>query len=61
MGLGVGIVPLFLADGRRDLARLTEPLDDAETQLWLLTHPEARHLRRIAVTYAHLAERLALD
>lgn len=59
-GLGVGIVPLFLARGRDDLLALTGPLDDAESQLWLLTHPESRHLRRISTVAAHLAERMSL-
>jgi hypothetical protein len=35
-------------------------LEDAETELWLLTHPESRHLRRVAVTYTHLAQTLRL-
>ncbi|NUZ06053.1 LysR family transcriptional regulator [Piscinibacter koreensis] len=60
LGMGVGIVPLFLAAGRSDVVAISEPLDDAETDLWLLTHPEARHLRRVAAVYAHLAETLAL-
>ena len=30
LGLGVGILPLFLAEPRRDVARLTPSLDDAE-------------------------------
>lgn len=60
LGLGVGIVPLFLADGRRDLVRLSEPLDDAETELWLLTHPESRHLRRVAAVYGQLSQSLQL-
>lgn len=60
LGLGVGIVPLFLAEGRSDVTRLSEPLDDAETGLWLLTHPESRHLRRVATVYGHLAQRLQL-
>lgn len=55
LGLGVGIVPLFLAEGRSDVVQLTEPLDECETELWLLTHPESRHLRRVAAVYAHLA------
>ena len=59
-GLGVGVLPLFLARGRNDLVQLTEPLADAETQLWLLTHPESRHLRRIATVSQHLAEQVAL-
>ncbi len=60
LGLGVGVVPLFLAQGRTDLTRLTEPLSDAETELWLLTHPESRHLRRVATVYTHLVEQLQL-
>jgi DNA-binding transcriptional LysR family regulator len=60
LGLGVGVVPLFLAEGRSDVTRLTEPLSEAETDLWLLTHPESRHLRRVATVYTHLVEQLRL-
>ncbi|MCX7196527.1 MAG: LysR family transcriptional regulator [Proteobacteria bacterium] len=56
LGLGVGIVPLFLAEGRSDVIRLTEALDECETELWLLTHPESRHLRRVGAVYSHLAQ-----
>jgi DNA-binding transcriptional LysR family regulator len=60
-GLGVGLLPLFLAKGRSDLRPLTGVLEDGQTELWLLTHPESRHLRRVAAVYAHLARELALD
>lgn len=60
LGLGVGAVPMFLAEGRKDLVRLTDALDECETELWLLTHPEARHLRRVGAVYSHLADTLAL-
>jgi DNA-binding transcriptional LysR family regulator len=60
MGLGVGILPVFLARQRRDLVPLTEELEEAETQLWLLTHPESRHLRRVSTVYGHLLQALAL-
>jgi len=60
LGLGVGIVPLFLAEGRNDVVRLTEPLDESETQLWLLTHPESRHLRRVGAVYSHLAQTMKM-
>ena len=59
-GLGVGVVPLFLADGRSDVVRLTEPLDECETDLWLLTHPESRHLRRVSAVYSHLAQAMSM-
>jgi DNA-binding transcriptional LysR family regulator len=60
LGLGVGIVPLFLAEGRSDVIRLTEALDECETELWLLTHPESRHLRRVGAVYSHLAQAMNL-
>ena len=60
-GLAVGIVPLFLARTYTDVVALTEPLDECETDLWLLAHPESRHLRRIAVVAAGLAQRVQLD
>ena len=49
-------VPLFLAEVRSDVVRLTEPPDECETDLWLLTHPESRHLRLVAAVYSHLAQ-----
>ncbi|MDR7271004.1 DNA-binding transcriptional LysR family regulator [Pelomonas saccharophila] len=60
-GLGVGVLPLFLAEPRRELRRLTEPLDEAETDLWLLTHPETRHLQRVQTVWGHLAAALQLS
>lgn len=60
LGLGVGLLPTFLAQGRSDLRQLTEPLDDCQTDLWLLTHPESRHSLRVKTVYGHLAESLQL-
>ena len=59
-GMGVGAVPIFLAEQRPGLRALTEPLAECETDLWLLTHPESRHLRRIATVSAHLAQHVVL-
>ena len=53
-------LPLFMARGRSDLVALSGPLDDAETELWMLTHPESRHLRRIATVATHIADALIL-
>jgi len=61
LDLGVGILPLFIAQERSDLVALSDPLDEAQTDLWLLTHAEARHLRRVATVYRHLAETLRLS
>jgi DNA-binding transcriptional LysR family regulator len=59
-GLGVGIAPLFLVKQSDDVVALTPPLDECESQLWLLTHPESRHLRRIQAVGAHLAQTVEL-
>ncbi|MGH6647229.1 LysR family transcriptional regulator [Aquabacterium sp.] len=61
LNMGVGILPLFLAQGRQELVQVTEELEDCRTELWLLTHTESRHLRRVSTVYGHLARELALD
>lgn len=60
-GLGVGLLPLFLARDRSDLIQLSDPIQECETQLWLLRHPESGHIARIATVYSHLAEHLKLS
>jgi DNA-binding transcriptional LysR family regulator len=59
-GLGAGIVPLFMLRGEPQLMALSSPLEGCESQLWLLAHPESRHLRRIAVVYQHFADTIRL-
>ena len=59
-GLGVGVLPLFLAAARKDLVQLGGVLDAAQTELWLLSHAESRHLRRVSTVFGHLARHLVL-
>jgi DNA-binding transcriptional LysR family regulator len=59
-GLGVGIVPLFMLESQPQLVALGEPLEGCQSELWLLAHPESRHLRRIAVVAQHLAQAIRL-
>lgn len=56
LGLGVGVLPLFLARDLPGLRRISDPIEEARSELWLLTHPESRHLRRVSTVYNHLAE-----
>ncbi|MBB5019313.1 DNA-binding transcriptional LysR family regulator [Chitinivorax tropicus] len=60
-GLGIGLLPIFLGDKYPDVIRVTAPLADYQSELWLLTHPESRHLRRIAVAYNYLADNIILQ
>lgn len=59
-GLGIGLLPVFLANQRTDLKPLTEVIDECQTELWLLTHTESRHLRRVSTVFTHLAHSLSL-
>jgi Transcriptional regulator len=59
-GLGIGIVPIFLGSRHPQLVQITEELPECETELWLLTHSESRHLRRIRTVFSHLAENIVL-
>jgi DNA-binding transcriptional LysR family regulator len=60
-GLGVGVVPVFLAHRQAKLIQMTDELPECETELWLLTHTESRHLRRINTVFAHLANNIVLQ
>lgn len=60
LGCGIGIVPMFLAQGRSDLKQISEELTESETDLWLLAHPDTRHLRRVSAVYTHLAASITL-
>lgn len=59
-GMGIGLLPVFLAMQRKDLRQLTEVIDECQTELWLLTHTESRHLRRVTTVYGHLSQALKL-
>jgi DNA-binding transcriptional LysR family regulator len=60
-GLGVGMIPLFLARNRNDMVQLSEPIDECESELWLLIRTESRHISRVSATYSYLANHLSLE
>jgi DNA-binding transcriptional LysR family regulator len=60
-GLGVGAVPRFMVATEPQLVALTGDLEGCSSQLWLLAHPESRHLRRIAAVYQHFADHIRLS
>ena len=59
-GLGTGVVPAFMLATEPGLVALAGPLAGCSSELWLLAHPESRHLRRIAVSYQHFSEAIRL-
>jgi len=46
-GLGQALLPCFLGDGDMGLRRVTPPLPELDTELWLLTHPDLQRTARI--------------
>ncbi|MEN3930222.1 LysR family transcriptional regulator [Microvirga sp. W0021] len=46
-GIGIAALPCYLGDTHPALARLTQPLPELETSLWLLTHAELRNSARV--------------
>jgi DNA-binding transcriptional LysR family regulator len=54
-GLGVGAIPVFMLPMEPQLVPISEVLEGCDSELWLLAHPESRHLRRIAAVFEHFA------
>jgi DNA-binding transcriptional LysR family regulator len=57
-GLGIGYLPCFIADPRPGLQRLAEPDDAHGVSLWLLTHPDLKHLQRVRAVMDTLADEI---
>ena len=58
-GLGVGVAPMFLLKDHPQVRILAGPLDELETDLWMLAHPDIRHLKRVKLLFDFLRENLA--
>lgn len=59
-GAAIGVAPHFLLQGQPDIVALTGDEPALDTELWLLTHPDVRHLRRVKVFFEFVRERLRL-
>jgi DNA-binding transcriptional LysR family regulator len=58
-GIGIGPVPCFIADVRPALVRLTPPIADFSTGLWILTHPDLRQSARVRAFMDFMAGEIA--
>ena len=58
VGLGRALLPCFLGDTAEGLRRLTPPLEELETDLWLLTHRDLRRTARVRALMDWLFEDL---
>lgn len=59
-GIGVAVLPCYLADTDIDLTRIGDPVDDVAVDLWLLTHPDLRHTARVRAALDHFGKLGAL-
>lgn len=57
-GMGLTILPAFLADREPDLIRCIPPKREDTTGLWLLTHERLRHVPRVRLVLDFLAAEL---
>lgn len=55
-GIGVAVLPCYLADRHINLARIGNPIDDVAVDLWLLTHPDLRRTARVRATLDHFGK-----
>lgn len=46
-GIGVAVLPAYLAESDSDLRRIGPFIDDVAVDLWLLTHPDLRKTARV--------------
>jgi DNA-binding transcriptional LysR family regulator len=54
-GVGLGILPCYLADPDPRLVRIAGPIDELAGDLWFLTHPELRGTARLRALSDHVA------
>lgn len=55
-GVGLAVLPLYLAEPDRELRRVSMPVDDITVDLWLLTHPDLRRTARVRAVLNFLAK-----
>ena len=61
-GLGVTILPCYIADKDEGLRRLVpDPLPSSENDMWILHHPDVRRVYRIRLFADFIAEAIKSD
>jgi DNA-binding transcriptional LysR family regulator len=58
-GAGLALLPCFVGCAMPALARLSPPLPELESQLWLLTHPDLRKTARVSAFLDYCADEIA--
>mgnify|MGYP000215225287 CR=1 FL=1 len=59
-GSGLAVLPCYVGDADPALQRLSAPIPECATDLWLLTHADLRKTARVRAFLDHAAEAVAL-
>jgi DNA-binding transcriptional LysR family regulator len=59
-GLGVGVVPLCVLKDNPQVQIVEGPLEELDTDLWALAHPDARHLQRVKILFDFMRQHIQL-
>lgn len=59
-GIGLGILPCYMADLDPRLVRVSDPIEELAGDLWFLTHPELRATARLRALSDHLAQEFSM-
>ena len=60
-GLGAALLPCFMGDRDSGLVRLGEPIAEAGSTIWILTHEDLRHTPRVRAFMDHMAAGITAD
>ncbi|MEE3118293.1 MAG: LysR substrate-binding domain-containing protein, partial [Pseudomonadota bacterium] len=55
-GMGLAVLPCYLADNDPEIVQLTDPIPELEYGLWFLMHPDLRGVVRIHALMDFLTE-----
>lgn len=56
----MGVAPLFLMKDQPKVDIVGGPRQELETELWVLAHPDIRHLQRVKLLFDFLKENVTL-
>ena len=60
-GVGIGFLPCFLGDADPSLARIGDPHEEFEGELWLLTHEDLKHVAQVHAFLDFMADAIGAE
>ena len=60
-GMGLTFLPCYVGDADSRLIRVSDPIEDLDMHLWVLTHPDLRNTARVRSMMAFLYDELGVQ